>query len=248
MRIPLARSLARDRVMRQEQQRRPDEHPLGLRIRADCSAVRRSIPRRSIVGEDDAVSTTVSPVPAAPGSEVGHRIGVATVYSHGSDQRALLECVRMRSCARYLDFPTRPDPITSTSSSFRWEQDVAARSRDKSHDGLSSYLVAGIDVGGSRVSKSTKIVFAPLTGRLLPGFSSHLSMILFVFFILCHLSSIMRPCCEALERVSRTEEGRATFEERGTGGVLLATIRFGAGDNADLFVVCLNTWSNKSSC
>ncbi|CAM9588135.1 unnamed protein product [Ectocarpus sp. 4 AP-2014] len=38
-------------------------------------------------------------------------------------------------------------------------------------------------------------------------------------------SSIMRPCCEALERVSRTEEGRATFEERGTGGVLLATIR-----------------------
>ncbi|CAB1117939.1 unnamed protein product [Ectocarpus sp. CCAP 1310/34] len=38
-------------------------------------------------------------------------------------------------------------------------------------------------------------------------------------------SSIMRPCCEALERVSRTEEGRATCEERGTGGVLLATIR-----------------------
>lgn len=37
----------------------------------------------------------------------------------------------------------------------------------------------------------------------------------------------MRPCCEALERVSRTEEGRAAFEERGTGGVLLATIRFG---------------------
>ena len=37
----------------------------------------------------------------------------------------------------------------------------------------------------------------------------------------------MRPCCEALERVSRTEEGRAVFEERGTGGVLLATIRFG---------------------
>eukprot|EP00903_Cladosiphon_okamuranus_P010933 g10326.t1 len=38
-------------------------------------------------------------------------------------------------------------------------------------------------------------------------------------------SSILRPCCEALERVSRTEEGRAAFEERGTGGVLLATIR-----------------------
>eukprot|EP00752_Nemacystus_decipiens_P007872 g7033.t1 len=38
-------------------------------------------------------------------------------------------------------------------------------------------------------------------------------------------SSILRPCCEALERVSRAEEGRAAFEERGTGGVLLATIR-----------------------
>lgn len=39
-------------------------------------------------------------------------------------------------------------------------------------------------------------------------------------------SSILRPCCEALERVSRTEEGREAFEERGTCGVLLATIRF----------------------
>ncbi|CAM9435411.1 unnamed protein product, partial [Pylaiella littoralis] len=38
-------------------------------------------------------------------------------------------------------------------------------------------------------------------------------------------TSIFRPCCETLEQVSRTKEGRAAFEERGTGGVLLATIR-----------------------
>ena len=45
----------------------------------------------------------------------------------------------------------------------------------------------------------------------------------------------MRPCCEALERVSRTEDGRAVLEERGTGGVLLATIRFG-GDMIAIFL------------
>lgn len=170
------------------------------------------------------------------------------MYGHDGDYRALLECVGMRFCARYLYCPTRPGPITSTPSSFRWKQDVAARSRDKAHDRLPNYLVAGIDVGRSRGSKSNNIVFAPLTDRQLPACVSHSSMILFVLFILCRLSSIMRPCCEALERVSRTEEGRATFEERGTGGVLLATIRFGAGDKADLFVLCLNMSNTKSCC
>lgn len=58
----------------------------------------------------------------------------------------------------------------------------------------------------------------------------------------CLFSSIMRPCCEALERVSRTEEGREAFEERGTGGVLLATIRFGNEAMSEGFV-CLQAVS-----
>lgn len=73
--------------------------------------------------------------------------------------------------------------------------------------------------------------FSPFSFLLNLTFSCSLVVGTFFFFfflllVLAHPSSILRPCCEALERVSRAEEGRAAFEERGTGGVLLATIRF----------------------